>query len=261
MGTDKRARQRENRDKQLAERARKERNEKLVRRGRFLLVIAVVVGIFWWLTTRDTGETEVAAPESAIPPSSYDEFFAQGTACGDNQPPARAQISFDEPDDLGLSGVQTATLNTSCGSVTMTLDADASPETVNSFLFLAQEGYFDGTACHRLVPGFVLQCGDPSATGVGEPGYRIADEFPDDGFVYEQGVIAMANAGSGTTGSQFFLVIGDASFLGPEFNVLGTFEDAGLIEALGTVPLAASPRGEVSVPLETIYINSVSVGG
>ena len=114
-------------------------------------------------------------------------------------------------------------------------------ETVNSMLFLAAQGYFDGTICHRMVPGFVLQCGDPTGTGTGNPGYRVPDEFPDSSDGYVQGVVAMANAGPGTTGSQFFIVLGDATFLPPQFTVIGTIADvAPLIALLETVPLGVS---------------------
>jgi peptidyl-prolyl cis-trans isomerase B (cyclophilin B) len=161
-----------------------------------------------------------------------------------------------------MSGTVSVTLDTSCGSFELALDADGAPETVNSFAFLASQGYFDGTVCHRFVPGFVLQCGDPTATGTGNPGYTVPDEFPEEGFVYGEGVVAMANAGLGTTGSQFFLVIGDASFLPATFNVVGTFSDPnGVVEALAGVTLGVSAGGEQSTPLETIYLNAVIVGG
>lgn len=194
-------------------------------------------------------------------PTGYDEFVAQDTACGGTRPPAVTPMSFDAPDDQGLAGEVTAVITTSCGDIELTLDADAYPQTVNSFVFLARAGYYDGVVCHRLVSGFVLQCGDQTATGTSGPGYTIADEFPAEGFVYQRGVVAMANAGAGTTGSQFFIVIGDASFLDPAFSILGTVagsEDA--LAKLEGVPLGLSARGELSVPLETVYIDGITVG-
>ena len=154
----------------------------------------------------------------------------------------------------------TATLNTSCGPIEMMLDADGFPETVNSFVFLAREGYFDGTVCHRFVDGFLLQCGDPTATGGGDAGYSLPDEFPEDGFVYGRGVVAMANAGAGTTGSQFFIVTGDASQLGPQFSILGeVLGSDDTLAALDGIPRGLQPNGEPSAPLETIYIDSVDI--
>ncbi len=272
MPTEKRARQRENREKLLAARARVERIERLKRRGIVLAVILIIVAIFAWLTNRDTGDPEPSAtvatvatvattlPSQTRGPVDYAGFRAQTTACEGTQPAERVEMTFEAPADQALSGSVQATLQTSCGSIELALDADAAPESVNSFVFLAREGYFDGTACHRLVPGFVLQCGDPGATGGGDPGYVVPDEFPADGFLYDTGVIAMANAGPGTTGSQFFLVIVDGSLLPPLFSVLGTFTVSdGTLAALAQVPLGLSPGGEQSGPLETIYLDSVVV--
>lgn len=217
--------------------------------------------------TEEAGEPETpttAGPapvstEPREPAADYAGFRAQPTACGAQAPDESTAMSFDAPADQGLSGIVTVQVDTSCGPLVFALDADAAPETVNSFVFLARAGFFDGTVCHRLIPGFVLQCGDPTATGAGGPGYTVPDEFPEPDFVYEEGVLAMANAGPGTTGSQFFIVIGDASFLGPVYSVFGSFTDtAGTLASLVEVPLG-SLGGEQSRPLETIYLNQVTV--
>jgi len=198
------------------------------------------------------------APAAA--PAGYGEFREQPTACAGERPDALEEMQFDAPADQGLSGVVTGIISTSCGDIELALDADAYPETVNSFVFLARSGYFDGVACHRLVPGFVLQCGDQSATGTTGPGYTVPDEFPESDFTYGRGVVAMANAGPGTTGSQFFIVIGDASFLDPAFSVLGNVVGSEYtLDALHTIPLGLSARGEESVPLETLYITGVEI--
>ena len=91
---------------------------------------------------------------------------------------------------------------------------------MNSFVFLAGEGYFDGSVSHRILPGFVMQAGDQTATGLGGPGCTIVDEFPPQDFVYTRGTLAMANAGPGTTGSQLFIVLDDVQ-LPPQFTVFG----------------------------------------
>ncbi len=195
------------------------------------------------------------------PPADYAGFRAQPTACGSAQPYPVEILTFEAAESQGLNGTINAILSTSCGDIELTLDVETYPETVNSFVFLARAGYYDGIVCHRLVSGFVLQCGDQTATGTSGPGYTVPDEFPEDGFVYEQGVVAMANAGAGTTGSQFFIIIGDGSFLDNTFSILGTVvgsEEA--LAALTAVPLGLSARGEPSVPLETIYLNSVEIG-
>jgi peptidyl-prolyl cis-trans isomerase B (cyclophilin B) len=115
----------------------------------------------------------------------------------------------------------TATLETTCGTVTIALDAARAPRTVNSFAFLSNEQYFDHTKCHRLTTQgiFVLQCGDPTASGMGGPGYRFQDEnLP--GATYPAGTVAMANSGANTNGSQFFLVYQDTK-LPPSYTPFG----------------------------------------
>jgi cyclophilin family peptidyl-prolyl cis-trans isomerase len=129
-------------------------------------------------------------------------------------------------------------------------------------VFLAREGFYDGQVLHRIVENFVFQGGDPSADGTGGPGYFIADEFPEDGFVYEEGVVAMANRGARTTGSQFFVVTGDdGRFLTNSFNVLGTVisgDDA--IRRVMEVETAQAPgSNERSLPLESVYVEAVTI--
>ena len=114
----------------------------------------------------------------------------------------------------------TATMVTSEGAIELELLPGEAPQTVNNFVCLARAGYYDGTVFHRVVPGFVIQGGDPTATGTGDPGYEFADEpvtRP-----YETGSLAMANSGANTNGSQFFVVIeGGASRLQPLYNHYG----------------------------------------
>ena len=109
----------------------------------------------------------------------------------------------------------TLTLTTNCGDIVIATEPAKAPVTVNSMVFLANEGYFDLTACHRLTTGgiFVLQCGDPAGNGTGGPGYSIPDEnLPPEGTAnYPAGTVAMANAGPGTGGSQFFIVYEDTT--------------------------------------------------
>lgn len=200
-----------------------------------------------------------AAP--ALPPSDYAGFRDQPTACGGTQPPAASSAEYAAPDDLGLdpSVKLRATIITSCGPIVVELDPAMAPATVNSFVFLAGEGYFDGTVSHRIFPGFVFQAGDPTATGFGGPGYVVPDEYPPDGFVYGTGVLAMANGGPGTTGSQFFIMLGDSG-LPPSYSAFGVVVDGfDTLQAIQAVPLGTSLRGETSVPLETVYIETVSV--
>jgi len=209
-------------------------------------------------TTAATG----ALSPATISTREYLGFQAQPVACGAEVPDSAVEMTFAGPDDLGLSGIVTAVITTSCGPITVSLDTDVAPATVNSFVFLAEQGYFDGTVSHRVVPGFVIQLGDPTATGGGGPGYVIPDELPEAGFIYTRGTIAMANAGSNTGGSQFFLVLSDAP-LSPAFSAFGTVT-AGLdvMDTIAAVPTIARAAGlEPSSPLETIYIESVKIEG
>ncbi len=170
-------------------------------------------------------------------------------------------MTFDAPEDQGLdaSVPLTATITTSCGDIVVELYPELAPETVNSFVFLARSGYFDGSVSHRVVPEFVIQAGDPTATGRAGPGYTIPNELPEPGFLYEEGALAMANAGSNTTGSQFFIVLADAPL--PNFyNYFGKVVTGfDTIERIAEIPLGQSLSGEVSVPLETLYIESVDI--
>jgi len=127
------------------------------------------------------------------------------------------------------SGTVHADMRTSIGDLGLDLDAAGAPCTVNSFVSLAKQGYFDDTSCHRLTTDgglFVLQCGDPTGTGSGGPGYSYPDELEGDE-TYPAGTIAMANGGPDTNGSQFFIVYADSG-LSPDYTVFGTIDDAGL---------------------------------
>jgi cyclophilin family peptidyl-prolyl cis-trans isomerase len=198
-------------------------------------------------------------------PGSYEGYRSQTTACGAEAPPEEEVMSFDDFEDqpdVTADALITATITTSCGVFVVELDPAAAPETVESFVFLARQGFYDGTVIHRIVENFVFQGGDPDAVGTGGPGYRIADEFPAEDFAYERGVVAMANAGRGTTGSQFFVVVGDdATVLTPAYNVLGRVTSGDdTLDLIAAVPTATRQGArEQSLPLETVYIESVDI--
>jgi peptidyl-prolyl cis-trans isomerase B (cyclophilin B) len=118
-----------------------------------------------------------------------------------------AQKSYDRPPEMTIAPDKDyyATLHTERGPIRARLFAREAPETVNNFVFLAREGYFDGTTFHRVIEGFMAQGGDPTGTGTGGPGYRIPDEFHEDLRHDKPGVLSMANAGPNTGGSQFFI--------------------------------------------------------
>ncbi|HVC14813.1 MAG TPA: peptidylprolyl isomerase [Acidimicrobiales bacterium] len=163
---------------------------------------------------------------------------------------------FDGPPPMVIDPQQryTATIETSKGTIVAELDPAGAPLTVNNFVFLARWHYFDGIVFHRIIPGFVIQGGDPEGTGRGGPGYRFADELPKPGR-YQVGSLAMANAGPDTNGSQFFIVSGpDGARLPPQYSHFGAVVAGGdvvkAIDALGT---------GAGTPSESVVIESLTV--
>ncbi|NBN89663.1 MAG: peptidylprolyl isomerase [Actinobacteria bacterium] len=149
----------------------------------------------------------------------------------------------------------TATMDTSMGTMVIALDPIKAPKTVNSFVFLALNHYFDGIIFHRIIKGFVCQGGDPTGTGRGGPGYRFEDELPKAG-EYKIGSFAMANAGPNTNGSQFFIISGpDGCRLPPAYALFGqVVKGLEVVEAMQSVPTAPGDR-----PKTDVVINSVTI--
>jgi cyclophilin family peptidyl-prolyl cis-trans isomerase len=148
----------------------------------------------------------------------------------------------------------TAEMVTSKGTMTIALDPIAAPNTVNNFVFLARYHYFEGIVFHRVIPGFVLQGGDPTGTGTGGPGYRFDDELPAPGR-YELGSLAMANAGKNTNGSQFFVISGgDGVRLPPQYSLFGK-----VVAGLDTVATIDALGSKSGTPQELVTIESVTI--
>ena len=222
-----------------SERRRRRRAQILV----LLLVGALVVAMAVGLITSLVQSSDSATPEPDASGVATEEAVAAGQCPYlDSVPDASVVTDVGRPDtEPGDLGDLTAVLTLNDQAVTLALDGSAAPCTANSWEFLAAADYFDDTTCHRLSTSEtlgVLQCGDPSGTGFGGPGYRFAEENVD-GATYPVGTVAMANTGQPvTTGSQFFLVHSDSE-LPASFTVVGTVTD-GLevvqdIAAAGTV--------------------------
>jgi peptidyl-prolyl cis-trans isomerase B (cyclophilin B) len=151
-----------------------------------------------------------ASASSAAATPSVKATVAGGKPLTCTTPPAKPakplSFSSEPPVTIDKTATYTATITTNCGVIKATLDAAKAPHTVNSFAFLAGKGYFTDVPCHRLTTSgiYVLQCGDPTGTGSGGPGYKFTDENLK-GATYGTGVLAMANAGANTNGSQFFI--------------------------------------------------------
>ena len=202
-----------------------------------------------------------AASSEATSESASAETTADAATCEypeDGMPPAK---EVDAPSGTPTAtGPVSVTLETSAGTINAELDGAATPCTVNSFLSLAEQMYYNDTDCHRLTTQgiFVLQCGDPTASGTGGPGYSYADELSG-AETYPAGTLAMANAGPNTNGSQFFIVYDDTE-LPPSYTVFGQLDEASTavvqdIAAKGTVD--GGPDG---APKDTVTIESVTVG-
>ncbi|WP_328523778.1 peptidylprolyl isomerase [Kribbella sp. NBC_00359] len=239
-------------------------------------VVVVVVGVFVVIGTGGGSDTPAAAPTelpSSAGPDNKATNIPTALAAPLKRPtPLPAQVSCTykksaEPASKPVnppangktkaSGTSKVSLNTSIGDLQLTLDSALAPCTVKNFLSLVGQKFFDNTKCHRLTVGEglqVLQCGDPTGTGGGGPGYSFADEvFPT--LKYGRGVLAMANSGANTNGSQFFIVYGDASGLGPQYTAFGTVDEAGLklidkVAKTGVTPQNGPTDGTPITPVE-----------
>ncbi|KAF0847494.1 peptidylprolyl isomerase [Nocardia caishijiensis] len=280
-------------ERQLARRAEQEKKRKrLTIAGSVLGVIVVAaagVGVYFLTkgedgtpTASETTNVSTKKPQEpgvlpALPTESKTVTCAYPTgaepAAKPVTPPTETSVAAG-PD----APRTTVTIDSTQGPIGLELDSTGSPCTVNSFVSLARQGYFDNTECHRISAqqGFeMLQCGDPTASSQGGPGYAFANEYPTDQYdpsdpalnspvTYKRGVIAMANSGltpEGTNGSQFFLVFGDTT-LPPKYTIFGTIDEPGL-QTLAKVGAegddGSNPAGG-GKPKLPISFNTVKVG-
>ena len=234
MGTDKRNRQKENRRARQSELEKQIQRQKVVRRGTRIavlvgVVVMIVAAINLWpdgddSQTQETTETSVTeTQETTVAPAPAGPFeYGQGE-CAPTDGSGEQIQKFTAAPKLCIDPAKTYTalVSTNKGDLTIVLDPTKAPGTVNNFVNLARSKYFDGTVCHRAIPTFVVQCGDPTATGSGGPGYAIADELPAAG-EYKLGSLAMANSGPNTNGSQFFIISGEQGMtLPPNYSLFG----------------------------------------
>lgn len=151
-----------------------------------------------------------------------------------------------------------AVMETNFGTMRFKLFPERAPITVNSFVFLARYHYFDGINFHRIIPGFVVQGGDPTGSGAGGPGYKFRDELPNAG-EYQRGSLAMANAGPNTNGSQFFIISGPSGVsLPPLYSLFGQMSDGETV--LSSLDAAGSPGGKPQQDCTIIKVSIVSHG-
>jgi cyclophilin family peptidyl-prolyl cis-trans isomerase len=155
-----------------------------------------------------------------------------------------------------------ADLVTDSGTIHVQLFASESPRTVNNFVFLARQHFYDGTIFHRVIQNFMIQGGDPTGTGMGGPGYTFADELPPK-HPYASGIVCMANAGPNTNGSQFFICSGDGcASLPPSYTEFGMVTTgAEVVTAIAAAPVGPSGSGEMSAPKQPVHVRSVTITG
>ena len=266
-------------DRELKSRDRAEKSRPLkIGAAAAVVILAIVAGI-WFLATRDSEEqitadeettTTTEAPEmepltmaraEALPATVTCEYPEAGDASREVSTPATENISTE--------GTVTVTLDTTQGPIGMELDRSVAPCTVNVIEHLASEGYYDDTVCHRLTTSgiHVLQCGDPSGSGAGGPGFQFANEYPTDELdgpatspvIYPRGSIAMANAGPDTNGSQFFLNYEDSP-LAPDYTYFGQISEEGLATLDKVAEAGAEGGAADGAPAEEVRIATATAG-
>jgi peptidyl-prolyl cis-trans isomerase B (cyclophilin B) len=277
-------------ERQLERRAQQEKRRQMfvVIGGIVAIAVAAALVLRFVLTNKDgdkktaSGATSTAPVESggptAPPPATggLPPFKAAANLGANCQYPASPEPASRKVDPPHSGKVPTtpptvsASMSTNQGNLGLVLDNAKTPCTVNSFASLAQKGYFNDTPCHRLTTSptlAVLQCGDPTGSGTGGPGYQFANEYPTDQYppndpalqqpvVYPRGTLAMANAGPNTNGSQFFLVYKDSQ-LPPNYTAFGTIDATGLATLDKIAAAGVAGGGQDGKPATDVKIKSI----
>lgn len=277
------------RDKQLARLAARRQAERKAAKRRRDLTLGIAGGVvglgllvagYTILTGGDDGDARASTSSSAEPtgaPGTRSGTVLRAVdppaevACGATAPKGAAEptAQFNGPPPMTIDADATylATVETSCGAFTIELRPDIAPVAVNSFDFLARKGFYDGLTFHRIVKGFVIQGGDPVGDGSGGPGYQYEIETSPQQTFDRAGLVAFANSGPGTNGSQFFVTLAPTPQLDPggaagEFTIFGEVtKGLDVVERIGKIRGTENPGipGEQSVPTEAVYIESVTV--
>ena len=251
--------------RQAAQRAARRRKEQRRRLTVAIVCSAVLVlGVSAFVATGGGDKVETAGSTSTLPqrtPVSLSAVPAGASVTGDTPCPKTDGTSprttfFAKPPPrcIEVDKSYSAEVRTTRGSFVVSLDPKAAPNTVNNFVVLARYKFYEGIPFHRIIPGFVVQGGDPSATGTGGPGYKFDDELPKQG-AYRIGSVAMANSGPNTNGSQFFIITGDAGvILPPKYSLFGQVSQG--MDAVRSIESVGTPDGP---PTEQVIIQSISI--
>ncbi len=259
MGTEKRERKKANRAERRASEQRSQRRQAVQRRviriGSVLVLGILGVILIAWLGGAFRGDSEdTATSDDATATTVADLEPTQCPPADGVDTPVR-DFAGPPPFCIDLEATYQAELVTNFGELTIDLDPSLAPETVNNFVVLARYGYYDDTICHRIIGDFVVQCGDPTGTGTGGPGYSLSDELPESG-QYQLGSVAMANSGPDTQGSQFFIITGDQGVaLPPLYSLFGEVT-AGRDTTVTAMNAVGSPAG---TPTEEVRIARVRI--
>lgn len=276
-----------NLERELKNRSRKEKSRPIMVVAASAVVILLVAGGIIWGASRGgdeeiTAQDETSSAEETTPEEqpTYEPLAMERAEAL----PATVTCTYEETgdeangatvpnsEDVSAEGTVNVTLETNQGDIGMELDRTVAPCTVNAIEHLADEGYYDDTVCHRLTTSpegttglSVLQCGDPTGTGSGGPGFQFANEYPTDEaedtstpVIYPRGSIAMANAGEGTNGSQFFLNYEDSA-LPPAYTYFGQINEEGLATLDSIAEAGVDGGASDGQPAEQVAIESATV--
>ncbi|KRD20255.1 peptidylprolyl isomerase [Mycobacterium sp. Root265] len=271
-----------------------ERREQRAKRQRLITIIASVTGVLVVvgavaatviITNKDSATTASASTTTSVDPGApqpaadgkLPAFVAPAGLGQDCQYPAAAEASRKvNPPRTGAIPMDEAEISVSMatdqGNIGLILNNAQAPCTSNSFASLAGQGYFNDTPCHRLTTSdslSVLQCGDPTGQGTGGPGYEFANEYPTNQYqpdnpalqqpvLYPRGTLAMANAGAGTNGSQFFLVYKDSQ-LPPNYTVFGTIDETGLATLDKIAGAGVEGGGQDGPPATKVQVKTIQL--
>ena len=244
-----------------ARRRRARRNRTIVSA---FLALLLVLGVATVVSGGGDKKTDVstdttAAGPAELPPVPPGQAVEGDTPCpqADGASPRTTKFAKPPPMCIDPGRSYTAEIETNMGTIAVTLDAKAAPLTVNNFVVLARYHYFDGISFHRIVPGFVIQGGDPELSGRGGPGYTFQDELPQPG-QYKIGSLAMANSGANTNGSQFFIISGDQGVtLPPQYSLFG--QVAGGLDVVQKIDAVGAPNSQDGRPTAVVTMESVTI--
>jgi cyclophilin family peptidyl-prolyl cis-trans isomerase len=228
--------------------------------GMAMIVTVAGCGVPNQASNNTTGSTTGTTGTNTASTGSTSNQSAASNTSGTQSP----QLQWSSPPamQIDVNKQYDAVVHTNYGNFTIQLFAKSAPHTVNNFVFLAKHNYYDNNQFFRIIQSFMIQTGDPTNTGTGTPGYSFNDELPPKD-PYGPGIVAMANAGPNTNGSQFFICTGaESQSLPPQYTEFGkVVSGMSTVQKIAAIPVVANPNmgGEMSKPTKKAYIESVAI--